>query len=61
MGFRGAHVYNAVSSAMAERIAGRNEFEGRVVSRVDSDDTSEITLDIGHGKIIEAVKAQKHG
>ncbi len=47
-----------VSSIMAGRISGRNKIVGNVVSRVDGDDGSEIMLDIGYGKTIEAVIAK---
>lgn len=47
-----------VSGAMARRITGRNKIGGDVVFRVDSGETSEITLDIGHGKVLEAAVAQ---
>ncbi len=43
------------SSAETMRISARNRIKGKVVARVDDGADSEITLDIGHGKTIDAV------
>jgi len=46
------------SSEEAVRISARNKIKGKVVSRVDGGIDSEITLDIGNGKTIDAVITQ---
>jgi molybdate transport system regulatory protein len=46
------------SGAQAMKISARNRIKGRVVSRLDGGIDSEITLDIGHGKTIDAVITQ---
>jgi molybdate transport system regulatory protein len=46
------------SSAQAIRISARNRIKGKVISRLDGGADSEITLDIGHGKTIDAVITQ---
>ncbi len=39
--------------------AGSNRIKGRVQSRVDGDVDTEVTLDIGNGKTIDAVITQQ--
>jgi molybdate transport system regulatory protein len=46
------------SGAEAIRISARNRIKGKIMSRVDGGVDSEITLDIGHGKTIDAVITQ---
>jgi molybdate transport system regulatory protein len=46
------------SSAEAMRISARNRIKGTIVARVDGGVDSEVTLDIGHGKTIDAVITQ---
>jgi molybdate transport system regulatory protein len=46
------------STTMAGRMTGRNKIEGRVVARADSGESSEIKLNIGHGKIFEVAIAR---
>ncbi len=46
------------TSAEALRISARNRIKGTVISRLDGGVDSEITLDIGHGKTIDAVITQ---
>jgi molybdate transport system regulatory protein len=43
----------------AMRISARNRIKGKILSRVDGGVDSEVTLDIGHGKTIEAVITQE--
>jgi len=46
------------SSAQAMKISARNRIKGKVISRVNGGIDSEITVDIGHGKTIDAVITQ---
>lgn len=46
------------SGPQALRISARNRIKGTVVERIDGGVDSEITLDIGHGKTIDAVITQ---
>ncbi len=47
------------STNEAMRISARNRIKGKVVDRVDGGVDCEITLDIGHGKTIDAVITQQ--
>jgi molybdate transport system regulatory protein len=63
LGSRVVAMVNSTSVMLASskeevRISARNKIKGKVVDRVDGGVDTEITLDIGHGKTIDAVITQ---